>query len=61
MRGKRVRNSQLHRLLSRPFSTRFGRFLDERSSLGTVSKRGCVSRNARARNTHVEANLKILP
>ena len=29
--------------------------MDERSSLGTVSKRGCVFRNARARNTHVEA------
>ena len=37
------------RFRSRPFSTRFGRLLDERSSLGTVSKRGCVSRNARAR------------
>ena len=29
--------------------------MDERSSLGTVSKRGRFSRNARARNTHVEA------
>ena len=29
--------------------------MDERSSLGTVSKRGCFFRNARARNTHVEA------
>ena len=54
--GKRVRNSQLQRLLARPFPTRFGSFLDERSSLGTVSKRACFSRNARARNTHVEAN-----
>ena len=52
-----MRNSQLQRLLSRPFSTRFGRFLDERSSLGTVSKRGCLFQNARARNTHVEATL----
>jgi hypothetical protein len=43
--GKRVSR----RFRSRPFSTRFGRLLDERSSLGTVSKRGCVSRNARAR------------
>ncbi|EGB08664.1 hypothetical protein AURANDRAFT_53621 [Aureococcus anophagefferens] len=31
--------------------------LYRRSSLGTVSKRGCFFRNARARNTHVEANL----
>jgi hypothetical protein len=31
--------------------------LDERSSLGTVSKRGCFFRNAHARNTHVEAPL----
>jgi len=31
--------------------------LDERSSLGTVSKRERFSRNARARNTHVEATL----
>ena len=31
--------------------------MDERSSLGTVSTRGCVSRNARARNNHVEATL----
>ena len=31
--------------------------MDERSSLGTVSKRGCFFRNARARNTHVEENL----
>ena len=37
------------RFRSRPFPTRFGRLLDERSSLGTVSKRGCLSRNARAR------------
>ena len=29
--------------------------MDERSSLGTVSKSGCVFRNARARNTHVDA------
>ena len=33
--------------------------MDERSSLGTVSKRGCVFRNARARNTHVEATLNL--
>ena len=31
--------------------------MDERSSLGTVSKRGCFFRNARARNNHVEATL----
>ena len=31
--------------------------MDERSSLRTVSKRGCFSRNARARKTHVEATL----
>ena len=31
--------------------------MDERSSLGTVSKRECFFRNARARNTHVEATL----
>ena len=31
--------------------------MDERSSLGTVSKRGCFFRNARARNTHVEETL----
>ncbi|EGB11580.1 hypothetical protein AURANDRAFT_11784, partial [Aureococcus anophagefferens] len=30
-----------------------------RSSLGTVSKRGCFLRNACARNTHVEATLNI--
>jgi intraflagellar transport protein 81 len=35
--------------------------LDERSSLGTVSKRGCFFRNARARNTHVEATLNLCP
>jgi hypothetical protein len=46
----RERNSQLQRLLARPFSTRFGSFLDERSSLGTVSKRGCFFRT-RARGT----------
>ena len=33
--------------------------MDERSSLGTVSKRVCFFRNARARNTHVEANLSV--
>ena len=33
--------------------------MDERSSLGTVSKRGCFFRNARARNTHVEATLNL--
>ena len=54
---KRVRNVQLWRLISRSISTRFGYFLDERSSLGALSKRGCFFRNARARNTHVEANL----
>lgn len=47
--GKRARRSQ--RLLSRPSSTRFGRFWDERSFLGALSKRGCLCRNARARNT----------
>ena len=31
--------------------------MDELSSLGTVSERGCFCRNARARNTHVEATL----
>ena len=31
--------------------------MDERSSLGTVSKRGCFFQNGRARNTHVEENL----
>ena len=31
--------------------------MDERSSLGTVSKRGCFFWDARARNTHVEATL----
>ena len=31
--------------------------MDERSSLGTVSKRGCFFLNARARNTHIEATL----
>ena len=45
--GKRARTSQLQRLLSRSFSTRFGWFLDERSSLGTVSKHGCGFRNKR--------------
>ena len=49
--SKRERTSQLQRLTSRPFSTRFGWFLDERSSLGTVSKRGCFYQNARARGT----------
>ena len=34
--------------LSRPFPTRFGRLLDERSSLGAFSTRGCGFRNARA-------------
>ena len=33
--------------------------MDERSSLGTVSKRGCFFRDAHARNTHVEATLNI--
>ena len=41
--------------VSRPCSARFGRFSDERSSPGAISKRACLSRNARARNTHVEA------
>ena len=49
--GKRARRAQ--RLLSRPRSARL--FLDERSSLGAVSTRGCVFWNARARETHVEA------
>ena len=31
--------------------------MDERSSLGTVSKHGCFFWNARARNTHIEATL----
>ena len=31
--------------------------MDERSSLGAASKRGCFFRNARARNTRVEATL----
>ena len=35
-------------VLSRPFPTRFGRLLDERSSLGAFSTRGCGFRNARA-------------
>ena len=48
---KRERNSQLQRLRSRPFSTRFGCFLDERSSLGTVSKRGCFFFGTRVRGT----------
>ena len=30
--------------------------MDERSSFGTVSKHGCFFRDARARNTHVEAH-----
>ena len=55
--GTRERRSQLQRLLSRPFFTRFGWFLDGRSSLGALSKRGCFFRNARARNTHVGATL----
>ena len=54
---KRVRNSQLWRLISRSFSTRFGSFLDERSSLGTSSKRGCFLLGNRFENTHVEATL----
>ena len=33
--------------------------MDERSSLGTVSKRKCFYRNARARNTYVEATLNL--
>ncbi len=33
--------------------------MDERSSLGTVPKRACFSRNARARNAHVEATLNL--
>ena len=33
--------------------------MDERSSLGTVSKRERFFRNARARNTHVEATLNL--
>jgi len=37
-----ARDAQLQRLLARSFPTRFGWFLDERSSLATVSKRGCV-------------------
>ena len=31
--------------------------MDERSSLGALSTRGCFFRNERARNTHVEDNL----
>jgi hypothetical protein len=49
--GKRVRNSKLQRLQSRSFPTRFGCFLDERSSLGAFSKRGSFFGNARARET----------
>ena len=49
--AKRARRAQLQRLRSRPVSARFGRFLDERSSLGALSKRGCVSPE-RARAEH---------
>ena len=52
-----MRNSQLWRLVSRSFSTRFGSFLDERSSLGANSKRGCFPLEYRFENTHVEATL----
>ena len=45
------------RLVSRSFSTRFGSFLDERSSLGANSKRGCFPLGNRFENTHVEATL----
>ena len=56
--GKRVRNFQLRRrLISRSFSTRFGSFLDERSSLGANSKRGCFPFGNRFENTNVEATL----
>ena len=44
---------------SRPRSARL--FLDERSSLGAVSTRGCVFWNARARDTHVEAIARFRP
>ena len=54
---KRVRNSQLWRLVSRSISTRFGSFLDERSSLGANSKRGCFLLGHRFENTHVEETL----
>ena len=54
---KRVRHFQLWRLVSRSFSTRFGSFSDERSSLGANSKRGCFSLGRRFENTHVEATL----
>ena len=52
---------ELQRLLSRPVSTRFGWSLDERSSLGPVSKRGRLFRNARARNARVEATSNVPP
>ena len=54
---KRVRNSQLWRLLSRSFSTRFGSFLDERSSLGANQSVPCFPHGNRFENTHVEATL----
>ena len=54
-RGKRARRARLQRLRPRPLSARFGRFLDERSSLGTASERGCFLRDARARHAHVAA------
>ena len=46
--GTRVRRAQLWRLLSRSFSTRFGEFLDGRSSLGALSKRGSFPGRPRA-------------
>ena len=52
-----MRKFQLWRLVSRSVSTRFGSFLDERSSLGANSKRECFPLGRCFENTHVEATL----
>ena len=54
-RDERAKLANFNPLLSRSFSIRFGWLLDERSSLGTVSKRRRLSWSAHARNGHVEA------
>ena len=55
--SKRETLANFARLGSPSFSTRFGSFVDERSSLGANSKHGCFPLGRRFENTHVEATL----
>ena len=56
--SKRVRTSQLSRLISRPVSTRFSSFLDEWSSLLKFSYGECFFWQNWSLNTRVEVTLK---